>query len=162
MCWCHDDRLMSSPQTESASEWNSISHGDPVTEQTLPLKLNRHAKSGFWRQLVLGCPWCCLRIKPKPIQLVQNVAEDSFSAFILDFFPANLGAVSDKHGKMFRQDIAMRAQRKISIWATGNHLCWPTIVGRWNEKHQMMSTTKILLAQLNQCNMSATQCDKTR
>jgi hypothetical protein len=47
----------------------------------------------------------------------------------LDFFPQNLGAVSDEHGERFYQDIADMEKRYQGKWS-GNMLsdyCWSII-----------------------------------
>ncbi|XP_072896792.1 ciliary rootlet coiled-coil protein 2 isoform X1 [Hemitrygon akajei] len=50
--------------------------------------------------------------------ITKNLSEESME----DFFPANLGAVSDKHGEKFHQDIAAMEKRSL-------HQCWLIIVG---------------------------------
>jgi hypothetical protein len=42
----------------------------------------------------------------------------------LDFFPKNLGEVSNEHGKIFDQDIMAMEQRYQGKWTS---VCWQTI-----------------------------------
>ncbi|UYV82762.1 hypothetical protein LAZ67_22000770 [Cordylochernes scorpioides] len=44
----------------------------------------------------------------------------------LDFFPDNLGAVSDEHGERFHQDISSMEKRYQGIWSPGMlaDYCW--------------------------------------
>uniref|UniRef100_A0A2D4G9F0 Uncharacterized protein n=1 Tax=Micrurus corallinus TaxID=54390 RepID=A0A2D4G9F0_MICCO len=57
----------------------------------------------------------------------------------LDFFPKILGAISDKHGKRFQQDIATM---KSAIRPIGIHQCWLTDVGDCSKMHQTLSTNE--------------------
>ena len=59
----------------------------------------------------------------------------------LDFFPANLGAVSDEHGERFHQDIATMENL---TRATGIRQRWMTIAiaGHSNEMHQTLNTNE--------------------
>ena len=50
---------------------------------------------------------------------MQYVAENALFLFShLDFFPLNCGAVSDKHGELYHQDISVMERRYKGKWST--------------------------------------------
>jgi hypothetical protein len=54
-------------------------------------------------------------IKAENFQDIVRELLDSYQA--LDFFPDNLGAVSDEHGERFHQDIANMEKRYQGKWS---------------------------------------------
>jgi len=57
---------------------------------------------------------------------MQYEPEIHFLESHLDFFPENLGEVSDEHGKRFHQGIWLW---KSGTKASGPQVCWQTIAG---------------------------------
>ena len=59
---------------------------------------------------------------------MQYESEIHFLESHIDFFPENLGEVSDEHGEIFHQDIWAMEKR---YQASGPQVCWQTIDGHW-------------------------------
>jgi hypothetical protein len=62
----------------------------------------------------------------------------------LDFFPQNLGAVNDEHGKRFHQDIDVTGKRYQGKWSVNklSDYCWSIIkdVPETNYKRKSTAT----------------------
>ena len=56
----------------------------------------------------------------------------------LDFFPENMGAVSDEHGEIFHQDIAIIEKRFKGKWSENPlaDYCWNLITDEANAHHR--------------------------
>jgi hypothetical protein len=63
----------------------------------------------------------------------------------LDFFPENLGAVSDEHGERFHQDICNMEKRYQGKWSLSMlaHYCWTLKRDVPQATHSRKSTTAI-------------------
>jgi hypothetical protein len=66
-----------------------------------------------------------------------------FLDFHLDFFPENLGAVSDEHGERFHQDISAMEKRYQGQWSARMlaDYCWMLKRDVPDAKHRRKSTT---------------------
>jgi len=61
----------------------------------------------------------------------------------LDFFPDNLGAVTDEHGERFHQDISTLEKRYQGQWSARmlDDYCWKMKRDVPDAKHRRQSTT---------------------
>jgi hypothetical protein len=75
--------------------------------------------------------------EPEPVSASQSrglsrVIASLFAAFAFGIFlPENMGAVSDEHGEMFRQDVSQREKRYSGKWSSDMlaDCCWSIVVG---------------------------------
>ena len=64
----------------------------------------------------------------------------------IDFFPENLGAVSDEHGERFHQDISVMESRYQGKWSASMlaDYCWTLYRDDPDAKHKRKSNSKRL------------------
>uniref|UniRef100_W5NAC9 Uncharacterized protein n=1 Tax=Lepisosteus oculatus TaxID=7918 RepID=W5NAC9_LEPOC len=110
-------------------EWDSRAKDSPYTKRDWPLC--KHLVPG--QRSVAHIPLVDptkIFLPPLHIKLafIKNF-EKAMNKEDLDFFPADLGAVSDKHGERFHQDIATLEKRYQGNWnpSTLADFCWTLI-----------------------------------